>query len=175
MNNEFGPIGEPENASIEFTHVPELPAELVCMNKFLEYANFENSNKSFRSVVIVWGAYLEAELIKILKRWHQGRPEERMPKSFIFKQVIDKLSEIGLISKEEQKKYHAIRKIRNRAAHDWDFSLNSEGVRDHLFFLYGQDHEKTFQYHDDLDFLVQFIYSGSCGMLAMKLTKLHCE
>ena len=172
MNNEFGPIRDPENTSRESTQNPELPIQLISINKFLEYANFENANKSFRSVIIVWGAYLEAELITNLERWYQGHPEEIRQKKFIFEQVIDKSNTKGLINKEDQQKYHAIREIRNRAAHDWDFSLNSEGVRDHLVFLYNQDHKETFQYHDDLDFLIQFIYSGSCGMLAMKLTKL---
>ena len=176
MNNEFGPIGEAENAaSLEPNYIPELPVELISMNKFLEFANSENSRKSFRSVVIVWDAYLEAELINNLKRWYQGRPEEKMPKRFIFKQVIDNSLKRGLINDKDKKKYHAIREIRNRAAHDWDFSIDSEGVRDHLIFLYKQDHKGAFEYHDDLDFLIQSIYSGSCGMLAMKLIELHCQ
>ena len=50
MNNEFGSIGEPENASLKHVNIPELSIELINMNKFLEFANFENANKSFRSV-----------------------------------------------------------------------------------------------------------------------------
>lgn len=173
MNNEFGPIGEAENFQLEPSDAPELPVELITMNKFLDYANSENSRKSFRSVVIVWAAYLEAELINNLKRWYQGRPEEKIPKKFIFEQVIDNSFKIGLISDKDQEKYHAIRKIRNRAAHDWNFSINSEGIREYLNFLYIQDHEDAFQHHDDLDFFIQFIYSGSCGMLAMKLIELN--
>ena len=42
------PIGEAENAaSLEPDYIPELPFELISMNKFLEFANSENSRKSF--------------------------------------------------------------------------------------------------------------------------------
>ena len=173
VNEEFGTIKEPEKAQLEPSSAPELPLEFITINKFIEYANFENSNKSFRSVVIVWGAYLEAELTKNLEQWYQSNPEEKMPKRFIFEQVIDNSSKRGIISVKDQKKYHAIREIRNRAAHDWDFSIESEGVLEHLKFLYAEDHIEIFQYHEDFDFLIQSIYSGTCGILAMKLVALH--
>lgn len=169
INNEFGPIADPEKNSLEPTHFPEPPIELITINKFTEYANLENANKSFRSVVIVWGAYLEAELIKNLNRWYENNPKAKRPKKFNFEQAIDNSCLRTVINNEDKRKYHAIREIRNRAAHDWDFSINSDRVSDNLNFLYNQDHKGLFQYHDDLDFLIQFIYSGSCGMLAMKL------
>ena len=103
MNKEFGIIKDPEKASLENAYIPELPVEFITINKFIEDANFESSNKSFRSVVIVWGAYLEAELIKHLKQWHQSNPEEKMPKRFIFEQVIDNSSKRGIISVKDQK------------------------------------------------------------------------
>lgn len=172
MNLEFGPIDEPEKIDVLVNcSISELPDDLLEMNKFLEFVNLENFKKSFRSVVIVWGAFIEAKLINNVNQWYQeDKPEEkRSKKNFTFARVINISLKIGLINEGDQKKYHAIRQIRNKAAHDWDFSLDSDDVRENLKFLYHQDHEEIFQYHDDLDFLIQQIYSGSCAMLAMKL------
>jgi len=171
MNNEFGSIAEATSTpeALDISSVPELSDEFISINKFFEYANLENSKKSFRSVVIVWGAFLEASLIKKIKQWYQDRPEEMKLKSLNFNEVINELFKIGLINENEQKKYHAIRKVRNRAAHDWDFSIDSDDVRKNLKFLYEQDHKELFHYHDDLDFLIQSIYSGTCAILVMKL------
>lgn len=88
MNNEFGPIRDPENTSRESTQNPKLPIQLISINKFLEYANFENANKSFRSVIIVRGAYLEAGLITNLERWYQGYPEEIRPKNLYLSKLL---------------------------------------------------------------------------------------
>ncbi|WP_458576195.1 hypothetical protein [Aliamphritea spongicola] len=66
--------------------------------------------------------------------------------------MIDNAQRKGVISSTEQAKYHAIREIRNRAAHDWDFSIESEGVKKHLLFLYESDHSSTSQYIEDLGF-----------------------
>lgn len=170
LNNEFGPVAEPlTSEQIDENTCPQLPDELISMQKFLDYANAENSRGASRGIAIVWASYIESELIQLLRSWFEKRPQEIRPKRFGFEQVIEKASSLGIISESDKNKYHAIREIRNRAAHDWDFSLVSRGVKDNLELLYKVDHANLIEYHDDLDYLIRLVYSASCGMLAMKL------
>jgi len=177
LNNEFGPVAEPlTSEQFDWNTGHPLPAEFTAMRKFLDYANAENSKGASRGIAIVWASYLESELIQLLRNWFEERPQEKKPKRFCFEQVIDNAFSVKLISESDKNKYHAIRKIRNRAAHDWDFSLDSrDDVKDNLKSLYKEDHNTLIEYHEDLDFLIRHVYSGSCGILAMKLLNLKLQ
>src|SRR5690606_35238193 len=77
--------------------------------------------------------------------------------------------ELGLIDQKEADRCNHIRKIRNAAAHEWELSISTKGVLESLRALYKVDHSRLLIFHEELQFLVQQVYSASCAMLVMKL------
>lgn len=152
----------------------ELPPTYEHLQKFLLEANQENSRKSFRSVVIVWGSLLDSLLdemleSKALRTDASGQPIGKPPRTFD-RRIKQALRE-GLIDQEEADKCHHVRRIRNAAAHDWKLSLETEHVLPSLRALHKADHAQVLVFHEDLDFLLQQVYSGSCGILAMQFVR----
>ncbi len=170
IRGDYGPIGEGEGL-VEFSDAESIDfsEEMISLLKFIDYVNLENARGSFRSVAILWAAYLDDCLRSKLIDWykiHRARPSSD---NLDFYKVINKSAQKNIINKSEKKKMHLIRLIRNEAAHNWQFSLSTNGVKSKLNQLYKADHQELVQYHDDLDFLIQQIYSPSCAMIAMKL------
>lgn len=170
LAGEFGDIApmEPKSAREPMLQ-SKLPPEYLLLERFLLEANQENNRKSFRSVVIVWGSLLDNLLDEMLEREAlraEGaeKPSVGEPRQ-TFNGRIKQALQVGLISQEEAEKCHHIRHIRNVAAHEWDLSLASGNVLPNLRALYETDHSRVLVFHEDLDFLVQQVYSASCAML----------
>lgn len=170
---EFGEIAqmEPQPPQQLFPQ-PESPAGHRRFERFLLEANKENSNKSFRSVVIVWGSLLDNLLdemleIQALRASVAGKAVGKPPSTFDAR--IKKAHGEGLIDQDEAERCHHIRRVRNAAAHDWELSLSSKDVLPSLRALFEADHSQFLVFHEELDFLSRQVYSPSCAMLGLKL------
>lgn len=150
---------------------PEPPAKYLRLERFLLEANRENSRKSFRSVVIVWGSLLDNILdemleAEVLRASATGEVRGKPPRT-LDARIKRALGE-GLIDQEDADRCHNIRRIRNAIAHEWELSLETENVLSSLRALHEADHYELLVFHEDLEFLLQQVYSASCGMLVMK-------
>jgi hypothetical protein len=174
LAGEFGEIA-PAETKTQKKPTPHIEhrERLRSLERFLLEANKENSRKSFRSVVILWGSLLENLLDEMLETEARriaatggtiGKPPSN------FQRRIEKALKSGLIDQEETDKLLHIKNIRNATAHEWDLSLDTEDVLPGLQALHEADHSDLLVFHKDLDFLIQQVYSSSCAMLAMKFT-----
>jgi hypothetical protein len=175
LAGEFGEIAPMEPKS-EQDSVPhrKFPPEFQLLERFLLEANRENNRKSFRSVVVVWGSLLDNLLDEMLecealRSVAIGTPVGKPPQTF--NNRIRHALQLALINQKEAEKCHHIRRIRNVAAHDWEFSLASTDVLPSLRALYEADHSQVLIFHEDLDFLVQQVYSASCAMLVTRFMR----
>lgn len=175
LAGEFGEIAPMEpNTALEPLPQYELPPEYQRLENFLLAANLENSRKSFRSVVIVWGSLLGNLIDEMLegevsRATAAGQAVGTPPRTF--SERIKRALQAGLIDQEEADRCNHIRRIRNAAAHEWDLSLASKDVLPSLRALHQADHAQFLVFHEDLDFLVQQVFSASCAMLVMKFVK----
>jgi len=174
LAGEFGEIA-PMEPKLPQQLMPqsEFSAEYHRLERFILEANRENLRKSFRSVVIVWCSLLDNLLdemleAKVLRASGKGKPISKPPSSFGTR--IERAYGEGLIDKEEQDRCKAIKLIRNAAAHEWELSLATKDVLLNLRVLYEADHSQQLVFHEDLEFLIQQVYSSSCAMLVMKFT-----
>lgn len=169
---EFGEIASMESKpATQPLLQSELPSNYHRLERFLLEANRENSRQSFRSVVIVWGSMLDNlvdELLEVeaARASAAGEAVDKPPRTFSAR--INKALSAHLIDQEEANRCHHIRKIRNAAAHEWELSLATEDVLPSLRALHEADHSKLLAFHEDLEFLLQQVYSSSCAMLVMK-------
>ena len=172
---EFGLIKPPlsgqetlQAPSPELQDQPYLELE-ARMLQFIAEANKENNRQSFRSVVIVWAARIDEILKERLSAVPSNVPSNNERSLRFFGQRIQRAAELGLIDSRDQARCEHIQKIRNTAAHEWDFDLDSTDVMTSLTALYQADHADTVVFHLDLDFLIQQVYARSCAMLMMRL------
>ena len=172
LAGEFGEIApmEPEPPPQPLPQT-ELPAKFQLLERFLLQANLENGRKSFRSVAIVWGSLLDNLLddlleAKALRASAMGEAVGKPPRTFDSR--IKRALHEGLIDQEEADRCHHVRCIRNTAAHEWELSLAAEDVLPSLRALHEMDHSQVLVFHEDLDFLLQQVYSASCAMLVMR-------
>ncbi len=170
---EYGVIASSMKSRVPQQPLPQLniPAKYQRLETFLLEANKENSRKSFRSVVIVWGSMLDNLLdemleFEALRTVALGKNAEKPPKTFNAR--IEQALNVGLINRQEAEKCHYIRQIRNAVAHEWDLSLETKNLLPSLRALYEADHSALLVFHEDLDFLLQQVYSSSCAMLVMR-------
>jgi len=172
LAGEFGEIAQMEPDYREKPVVQhELSFEIRRLELFLLEANKENNRKSFRSVAIVWGSLLDNVLDEMLevdaaRAAEIGESVGKPPKTL--NKRIERALKIGLIDEVEAEKCHNIRRIRNAAAHEWQLCLSGPDVLPSFRALYESDHSQAIVFHDDLDFLVQKVYSPSCAMLVMR-------
>lgn len=142
----------------------ETPVQLKRLEMFLGHANLENSRRSFRSVVILWGSFLDDLLDELLEAaYAAGKIVGKPPRTF--NDRIKMAYSFRAINQEEADKCHHIRNIRNAAAHEWELSLDTNKVLPSLRALYEVDHSEVLVFHEDLDYLLQQVYSASCAML----------
>lgn len=172
LAGEFGEIApmEPKPPQQPLSQL-ELPAEYHRLERFLFEANRENTRKSFRSVVIVWGSLLDNLLDEMLeaealRASAAGEAVGKPPRTLDAR--IKRALDAGLIDQEEADRCHHIRRIRNAAAHEWELSLATEDVLPSLRALHEVDHSQWLVFHEDQEFLLQQVYSASCAMLVMK-------
>lgn len=169
---EFGPITPMlPRKSNPLAEVIDQPLGLERLERFLLQANQENARGSSRSVTIVWASLLDNLLNEILERYAfsekaAGRPLGKPPQTF--SQRINLAFKKGLIKLEEAEKCHHIRRIRNQAAHNWELNLETKDILSSMRALYEADHSEVLVFHEELEFLVQLVYSGSCAMLVMR-------
>lgn len=172
LAGEFGEIAPMESKPSKQPLLQSVqPGENYRLEKFLLEANRENSSQSFRSVVIVWGSLLDNLLdemlgVEALRASAAGETVGKPPRTL--NDRIKKALNASCIDQEEADRCHHIRKIRNAAAHDWELSLATEDVLPSLRALHEADHSKLLVFHEDLEFLLQQVYSSSCAMLVMK-------
>jgi hypothetical protein len=173
LAGEFGAIA-PMDLTTQQQALPkiEIPPKYIRLQRFIHEANLENSRKSFRSVVIVWGSLLDNLLDEVLeadalRSSAAGRVVDKPPSTLGAR--IKRAREAELIDQEDAHRLHNIRRIRNAAAHEWELSLATKDILQSLRALHQADHAQLVVFHEDLDFLLQQIYSTSCAMLVMKL------
>lgn len=173
LAGEFGEIAPPVPRILP---VPMPQAEVHAQSRrlelFLGYANLENVRRSFRSVIILWGSFLDGlldELLEVeaLRASVAGEAVGKPPRNFDCR--IKGAFAVDIIDQEEADKCHHIRRIRNAAAHEWELSLETEDVLPSLRALHEADHSEELVFHEDLDYLIQQVYSASCAMLIMRL------
>lgn len=170
-SGEFGEIAAMEVRERPSQPAKALPEKYRRLEGFLQEANLANAQRSSRSVVIVWGSKLDNLLDQMLEEHamrakRAGQSVKRPPKTF--SRRIYAVAWQGLISADEARKCHHIRKIRNAAAHEWDFTLDQQDVLPSLQALFDEDHSNAVVFHEDLEFLVQQVYSSSAARLMMK-------
>lgn len=169
---EFGPITPMlSRKSNPLAEVIDRPPGFERLERFLLQANQENARKSSRSVTIVWASLLDNLLNEMLERYASrekaaGRPLGKPPQTF--SQRINLAFKKGLIGPEEAEKCHHIRRIRNQAAHNWELNLETKDILSSMRALHKADHSGALVFHEELEFLVQQVYSSSCAMLVMK-------
>ena len=172
LAGEFGEIAPMGPKLSELSPLqPEPSAKYLRLERFLLEANRENSRSSFRSVVIVWGSLLDNLLDEMLeaealRASAAGETRGKPPRNLDAR--INQALGAGLIDQEEADRCHHIRQIRNAAAHEWELSLETKNVLPGLRALHEADHSELLVFHEDLEFLVQQVYTASCGMLVMK-------
>lgn len=169
---EFGEVAPMKaRETVTSNRVVEVPPELLRLNRFLLEANRENSQKSYRSVVIVWASFLDNVLDEMIENdavrtAGSGQKFGKPPRTF--DKRIDYALNRDLIDQIDAEKCHHIRRVRNQAAHQWELSLGSKDVLPSLRALYEVDHSNLLVFHEELEFLIQQVYSGSCAMLIIK-------
>lgn len=172
LTREFGDIAPMEsNPPKQPLSQLELPTEYHRLERFLLEANQENSRKSFRSVVIIWGSLLDNLLDEMLeaealRASAAGEAVGKPPRTLNAR--IKQALEARLINQDEAGRCHHIRRIRNAAAHEWELSIATEDVLPSLRALHEADHSQSLVFHEDLEFLLQQVYSASCAMLVME-------
>lgn len=173
LAGEFGVIA-PMDAATKHQTLQQtgLPPGYSRLQQFLNEVNLENGRKSFRSVVVLWGSYLDNLLDEILeanalRALAAGEPVGKPPATLDAR--IKRALELGVIDQKDAEKCHSIRRIRNAAAHEWELSLATENILPSLRALYEADHSQLLVFHEDLEFLLQMVYATSCAMLVMKL------
>lgn len=173
LAGEFGKISDMvPKPSPEPTPLNEIPIQLKRLEMFLAQANLENTRKSFRSVVILWGSFLDGLLDELLeaealRAKDSGEILEKPPHNFDGR--IKRALSFGILDQKEAERCHHIRRIRNAAAHDWELSIETPNVLPGLRALHEADHLEVLHFHEDLDYLLQLVYSGSCATLIMSL------
>lgn len=180
LAGEFGEIAPMATNTVELPQINKnCSADYLRLDQFLHQANLENNKKSFRSVVIVWAALLDNLLDEMLEDKSPcvavaGLRSNKLPTTFGGR--IKLALESCLIEPEEEYRCRQILHIRNAAAHEWKLTLASKDVLKSLRLLYEADHAQTLRYHEDLDYLLQLVYSSSCAMLALKfMSRLKCD
>lgn len=173
LAGEFGKVAAPEPRHLSEPVSPaEVPVQVKRLERFLNHANLENSRKSFRSVVILWASFLDGLLDELLeaealRASAAGEVVGKPPRTFDSR--IKQAFSVGIIDQEEIDRCHHIRRIRNAAAHEWELALETEGILPGLQALHEADHSEMLVFHEDLDYLIQQVYSASCAMLVMRL------
>ena len=145
-----------------------LPDDFKIFSSFLEIVNSDNAKKSFRSVAILWGCMLDDVLKELLATYKSSNLEANI-KANTLNLKIKKSSEYKLIDNQQKTRLEHMRHIRNEVAHNWSLTLENKSFREHLRSLYELDHVDLFEYVDDLEFLVQMIFSGSCAKIVMEI------
>ncbi len=175
LAGEFGEIGPMEPRSIPVPPInQEIPPESKHLEKFFIDANQENGRKSFRSVAIVWGNALDNLLAGIIeedssRKEKMGQPRGRRLRSFDDR--IKAAKKRGLIDDADAEKCEHIKLVRNAAAHEVPLTLQIKDVLPSLRALHSADHPRILVFHEDLEFLLQQVYAGSCAMLAIKFAR----
>lgn len=142
--------------------------------EFLHEANRENSAGTTRGQVLVWSSVIELLLERLIEAFlidHRIAKELLDGAHMPFSAQIDLAFSLGLISKAEHRICHNIRAIRNQMAHSWTVTLDDPKVKPALRSLYDGDHSTLFEWVENIEFLIKFIYSGSCSMIALRLAE----
>ncbi|UTW48663.1 hypothetical protein [Bacterioplanoides sp. SCSIO 12839] len=171
-SEEFGPV-KPYEAEASLSvddSIFQLPEEYNEFARFLDKVNEENSKKSFLSMGILWASKLDYLMSELLDAYFNINPSKKKS----YKTLNDKVDacgdlNLGIFPSSMKRRFDNIRVVRNKLAHEWDLSIKDRKFKEALKDLYEQDHSATFEFIEDLDFLLQMILSGSCSIAAMEI------
>ncbi|EGQ7915184.1 TPA: DUF4145 domain-containing protein [Vibrio parahaemolyticus] len=170
ISGEFGPVKEydPENGMKPDIPVCEIPPEYQEFSKFINKVNEENAKKSYLSVGILWTSKLDALITELLSVYYDKYPEKKKKSNSLFEKV-NRCVELGLLENLMKERFDSLRVVRNKLAHEWDLSINDAELKNALHALYLLDHGQLFEFIEDIDFLLQLIFSGSCAKAAITI------
>lgn len=163
---------------------PELQPDWISarpdIHDFLAEANLENARNSPRAIGLVWGSMLERMLEDFIEVQleQQGRKGESLTYSngkrcgSNFEARIDGAKAAKMISGDLASHLHAIRRIRNVCAHEWqlneknikvqNLSNDFETLRTAYFSIY---------LPNDFASLVKMVFSTSCAQIIIQLAE----
>ena len=170
MSGEFGPVKayDPEDGVQLDADIPELPAEYTEFSKFIKKVNDENAKKSFLSVGILWTSKLDYLVSELLDVYFNKYPDTKKNFGSLYAKV-NACVEFGLLTNSMKERFDSLRVVRNKLAHEWNLNLEDEKLKEALHKLYLQDHVELFEFIEDIDFLLQLIFSGSCAKAAITI------
>lgn len=159
VDGEFGEVKDNEGMEAGFQEISNIETDLT---KLIEKHNEENKNKSGIALVIIWSAKLDETLASVIT--YTGT------KKLTFNDRINKAFKQGVIDEATKDKLHCVRRIRNQYAHDWDVTMDGcPSIIEDFRFLYEEDHKNYFEFVEDLGFLAQMIYVGTCLKIVLEL------
>lgn len=181
---EFGKIGpyvEPlveEDKSTD-PNVPSWTTAWPEVHDFLIEANAENARGTSRGIGLVWGSMLEAQLksFVLAQLKHQGRCEDSLKNKKgqrfgnSFNGWIEAAAFEKMIEPDVGKHLHAIRRIRNACAHQWQLDFRNPEISG---LQYDFDILRLAYFPEFLlkDFysLIKMVYSAACCRIIMRFT-----
>ncbi|WP_394128648.1 hypothetical protein [Vibrio hepatarius] len=170
ISGEFGAVKEYDSENGMKAEIPvcEIPPEYQEFSKFIDKVNEENAKKSFLSVGILWTSKLDALVTELLSVFYDKYPDRKKKSNSLFEKV-NRCVELGLLDNVMKDRFDFLRVVRNKLAHEWDITIDDEKLKNALHALYLLDHNQLFEFIEDIDFLLQLIFSGSCAKAAITI------
>ncbi|MCR9663886.1 hypothetical protein [Vibrio parahaemolyticus] len=170
VSGEFGLVRayDPKDGIQLNLDIPEIPEEYAEFSKFIDKVNEENAKKSFLSVGMLWTSKLDFLVSELLETYFIKCPESKKK----FRTLHDKVNacvDFELLTNSMKTRFDNLRVVRNKLAHEWNISLDDAKLKEALHNLYLQDHAELFEFLEDVDFLLQMIFSGSCCKAAITI------
>ncbi len=173
-----GPVAEYDSKPlVTKDHSPKNPTDPLIsnwpeVNQFIEEANRENQAGTERSQILVWSSMIETLVYRLLESFFVKHPITKKAlysKEMTFSTAIDLSFCLELITKKEHKSCSNIRQIRNHVANNRSFGTSDQKIPRAFGSLYVADRSTLFEWSDDTAHQVKIVYTGSCGMLAVRL------
>ncbi|WP_108644610.1 DUF4145 domain-containing protein [Fuscovulum blasticum] len=185
VSGEFGeirPYSRPlhkENSNTS-NMLPQWTLALPQVYGFIREANIENARNSPRAIGLVWGAMIESMLNSFIdnqlslkgRKTTSLRYRNGNKCGFTFEGRIDGAHSEGMIESDLRDHFHAIRRIRNACAHEWQLSYENPNVKELAadFNILKSAYDPKFQL-DDFESLIKIIFSQSCCQIMIYLAE----
>jgi intergrase/recombinase len=173
VRGEFGAIAPKENRIEVAPSIKlEIPPERRILNDYLDATNRQIGLKSSHGIATVWASVLVNLLRDLVSQSRTQDPAKHakvIPKNF--SDLIKFAQQQGVVDDQDAQKLHHIRDVRNAAAHEWQLTPQNEKLLSSLRKLYEADHSEYFVFHEDVDFLILQIFTGSCARLGLKFAR----
>ncbi len=183
VRGEFGEISPYLKSESQVTNVPtDVQPNWIAawpeVHNFLVEANLENSGQSARGIGLVWGSMLEVMLTKFaeveLKRLGRGKHSLKCATgakcSSDFNGWIEGAVNEKFIDCSLGRHLHAVRRIRNSCAHEWQFSFENPRVGElRKDFTILKEAYSPDYLGEDLELLMKIVFSSSCSVIIIYL------